>query len=111
MDAIFSQIPDVYIITDDILIGSKTLARHDRAIQQIITAYMGSGVHLNGDKHHLLNCKIKFFGQVMLKDNVSGNPEITKVLTDMLPSTNMSYSHPRIIQVSDKVHEYSNFHN
>ena len=57
MNAILSQIPDVYNITPDILIASKTQEDHDQELskfQKIITAYRERVVHLNRDKCHLL---------------------------------------------------------
>ena len=71
---IYSHIPNVNIITDDISIGSKTES-HDRASQQIITTCRESGVHLNGDKCHLPEDKITFFGHVLSKDVGSVDPK------------------------------------
>ena len=83
IDEIFSDVPNVFGITDDILVISydKNGTDHDAAVHKVLWRY--KEVNLNKEKCHFRCTSIPFFGEVISRDGIQPDPQKIKALTDM----------------------------
>ena len=90
IDEIFSDMPNVFGIADDILlIGySKNGADHDAAVHKVLQQSEEDNLKLNKEKCHFRCTSIPFFGEVVLREGVQSDPQKIKALTDMPVSNN-----------------------
>jgi len=88
MDSIFGSIDNVHVIADDILIAARTKREHDKALHRIIVAARKSGVKLNGDKSHILEKQVKFFGHILTKEGIQPDPKKFKAIAALSAPSN-----------------------
>ena len=67
-DQTFGDIPNVYCIADDILIAASSQKKHNAAIQKISQHAKVRGFKLSPEKAKTLPPKLKFYGQIFMKE-------------------------------------------
>ena len=85
IDEIFSDMPNIFGIIDDIfIIGyDEDRADHDAAVHKVIRWCEEVNSKLNKDKCHFRCMSIPFFGEVISREGVQPDPQKIKALTDM----------------------------
>ena len=85
IDEIFSDMPNVFRIADDILVigYDKDGADHHDTVYNVLRWCQDVNLKLNKDKHHFRCTSIPFFGEVMSRDGVQPDPQKIKALTEM----------------------------
>ena len=85
IDEIFSDMPNMVGIMDDILVigYGENGADHDAAVHKVLRQCKGVNLQLNKDKCHFRCISIPFFGKVISRNGVHPDPQKVKVLTDM----------------------------
>ena len=76
-DQTFGDIPNVYCITDDILIAAPSQKEHNAAIKKISQHAKVRGFKLSPKKAKILPAKLKFYGHILTKEGVQ--PDTQKV--------------------------------
>ena len=72
IDKIFNDIPNVFGITDDILVigYDKNGADHDKAVHKMLWRCKEVNLKLNKEKYHFRYTSIPFFGEVISRRGV-----------------------------------------
>ena len=85
IDKIFSNMPNIFGIVDDILVigYDEKGADHDVTFQKVLQQCEEVNLILNKEKCHFRCTSIPFFGKVKSWDGVQPDPQKIKVLTDM----------------------------
>ena len=85
IDEIFSDVQNIFGITDDILVigYNEGGADHDAAICKVLQQCEEVNFELNKEKCHFRCTSIPFFGEVISGKGVQPDPQKIKVLTDM----------------------------
>ena len=85
IDKIFSDMPNVFGIADDILVVGyvENGADHDAAAHKVLQRYEEVNLKLNKEKCHFRCTSIPFFGEVILRKGAQPDPQKIKTLTDM----------------------------
>ena len=85
IDKIFSDMPNIFGIIDDILdIGyEKSGTDHDAVIHKVLGRCKEVNLKLNKEKCHFRCTSIPFFGEVISRKGVQPDPQKIKALTDM----------------------------
>ena len=67
IDEIFKKLPNVFQITDDILVLSYDDNRkdHDNTLQRVLLIYRKVNLNLNKDKYHFRCSLVPFFGEII----------------------------------------------
>ena len=84
-DEIFSDMSNMFGITDDILVTGydKNGADHNAAVNKVLGHCKEVNLKLNKDKCHFRHTSIPFFGKVISRDGVQSDPQKIKALMDM----------------------------
>ena len=90
IDKIFSDMPNVFCITDDILVigYDENGADHDAVVHNVLWRCKEVNSKLNKEKCHFRCTSIPFFGEVISRKGVQPDPQKIKALTDMLTPNN-----------------------
>ena len=90
IDKIFNDMPNVFGITDDILVigYDKDGADHDVAVHKVLRWCREVNLKLDKDKGHFRCKSIPFFSEVILREGIQPDPQKIKVLIDMLALKN-----------------------
>ena len=90
IDKIFSDMPSVFGIADDILVieYNEDAADHNAAVHKVLQQCEEVNLQLNKEKCHFRCTSIPFFGEVISREGVQPDPQKIKVLTDMLAPKN-----------------------
>ena len=85
IDEIFNDMPNVFGITDDILVigYDKDRTDHDEAVYKVLWQCKEINIKLNKVKCHFRCTSILFFGEVVLREGIQPDPQKIKALTDM----------------------------
>ena len=85
IDKIFKDMPNVFGITDDILVigYDKDGADHDEAVYNVLRQCQDVNLKLNKGKCHFRCTSIPFFGKVVSRDGVQPDLQNIKALTEM----------------------------
>ena len=85
IDEIFSDMPNIFGITDDILVigYDDNGADHDAAVHRVLQRCEEVNLKLNKEKCHFRCTSIPFFGEVISRRGVQPDPQKIKALTDM----------------------------
>ena len=85
IDKIFSDMMNVFGITDDILVigYEDNGADHDTAVHKVLWRCKEVNLKLNKEKCHFRCTSIPFFGEVISRRGVQLEPQKIKALTDM----------------------------
>ena len=90
IDEIFSDMQNVFSITDDILaIGyDEDGADHNAAVHKVLQQCEEVNLKLNKEKCHFRCTSMLFFREVISRKGVQSDPQKVKALTDMPPPNN-----------------------
>ena len=90
IDEIFSDMPNVFGISDDILVigYDEDGADHDAAVHKVLQQCEEVNLKLNKEKCHFRCTSISFFGEVISRKGVQPDPQKVKALMDMPLSNN-----------------------
>ena len=90
IDEIFSDMPKVFGIADDILVigYDKNGAGHDAVVHKVLQRCKKVNLKLNKEKCHFRCTSIPFFGEMILRRGVQPDPQKIKALTDMPAANN-----------------------
>ena len=90
IDKIFSDMPNVFGITNDILVigYNKNGIDHDAAVHKVLQRCKEVNLKLNKQKCHFRCTSVPFLGEVVLRNKVQPDPQKIKALTDMLVPNN-----------------------
>ena len=85
IDEIFSDMPNVFGITDDILVigYDENGAEHDAVVHKVLQRCKEVNLKSNKEKCHFRCTAIPFFGEMILRRGVQLDPQKIKALTDM----------------------------
>ena len=85
IDEIFSDMPNVFGIADNILVigYNKDEVDHDTTVHKVIQQYEEVNLKLNKEKCHFRCTSILFFGEVISREGVQPDPQKIKALMDM----------------------------
>ena len=83
IDEIFSDMPNVFGITDDILVigYDKDRKDHNEAVYNVLRQCKEVNLKLNKDKCHFRCTSILFFGKVVSREGIQPDPQKVKALT------------------------------
>ena len=87
---IFSHIPDVYLIHDDLIIDAKTFNEHNLALKEVMKAIDKANLTLNPKKCSFGKTEIAFWGMIFSSSGIRPNPEKVKALENLPPPKNRS---------------------
>ena len=85
----FSDIPNVQIVADDMLIAAKTEAEHDSTLRKVTERSRGRGVKFNMKKTQLEKSEVFYMGSMNSADGM--RPEDTKIKVCPNPQTKMEF--------------------
>ena len=90
IDEIFSDMPNVFGIVDDILVigYDDDGTDYDTMVHNVLWRCKEVNLKLNKEKCHFRCTSISFFGEVILRKGVQPDPQKIKVLMDMPPPNN-----------------------
>ena len=90
LDKIFSDMPNMFGILDDILVISynEDEVDHDAAVRKVLQQCEEVNFKLNKEKYHFRCMSIPFFGEVISRKGVQPDPQKVKALMDMPPPNN-----------------------
>ena len=90
IDEIFTDMPSVFGIADDILVaGYEADGRdHDKTVQRVLQRCRLVNLKLNKDKCHSRCTSVLFFGEVISTNGVQPDPQKIKALVNMPPPNN-----------------------
>ena len=77
-------------IQDDIIIYGRSVAEHDKRLQEVFKIIAKSGLKLNEKKCEICKPKICYFGSVISEQGVSPDPEKVRAIQELLPPQNVS---------------------
>ena len=80
---IFANIPDVYLIHDDLIIAAKSMNDHNKALTAVMEAASAAGITLNPTKCVFGKNEIKFWGMVVSEEGIRPDPEKVDALNDL----------------------------
>ena len=85
---IFSHIPNVYLIHDDLIIATKSTEEHLEAIGEVMEVIKSKSLTLNPNKCTFGLQAMKFCGMLFSSEGVKPDPEKIKTLEDLQPPKN-----------------------
>ena len=90
IDKIFSDMPNVVGITDDILVKGydNDGTDHEAMVHKVLQMCKEVNLKLNKEKCHFRCTSIPFFGKVISRRGVQSDPQKIKDLMDMPPPNN-----------------------
>ena len=77
-------------IQDDIIVYGRSVAEHDKRLQEVFEIIAKSGLKLNEKKCEIRKPKICYFGSVISEQGVSPDPEKVRAIQELLPPQNVS---------------------
>ena len=88
MDEIFKDLPNVFVITDDILVVGydRDGKDHDGTLKRVLQIFIQVNLKLNKDKCHFRCTQVLFLGKILSKNDVKSDPWKLKAMTEMPPS-------------------------
>ena len=85
IDEVFSSVPNVFVIADNILFAgfNKQSRDHAATLDKVLRELRQANLKLNKDKCLFRCCSIPFFGEVISQQGVSLDPRKLQALTEM----------------------------
>ena len=77
-------------IQDDIIVYARSVAEHDKRLQEVFEIIAKSGLKLNKRKCEICKPKICYFGSVISEQGVSPDPEKVRAIQELSPPQNVS---------------------
>ena len=93
IDEIFNYMPNVFGISDDILVAGydDDDRDHDKTVQKVLQRCRNVNLKLNKDKCHFRCTSVLFFGEVISRNRVQPHPQKIKAFMEMpSPTTKKS---------------------
>ena len=84
----FVNIDNVHLIHDDLIIATKTMKEHIKAIRQVMESISASGLTLNQEKCIFASDEIHFWGMIFSSDGMRPDPEKVEALNFITAPTN-----------------------
>lgn len=85
---LFSNIKNVYLIHDDLVIATKVMTEHIQAIQEVMKAISEAGLTLNPKKCTFASSEIHFWGMIFSAEGMRPDPAKVDALNFITPPTN-----------------------
>ena len=82
LQPVFSQIPNVHIIHDDVVVATASEEEHDQTLETLMQTIEALGLTLNPTKCIFKTSEIPFWGMIISKDGVSPDPRKVQALRD-----------------------------
>ena len=86
---LLAGINNVIIYLDDVLVFSKTIAEHERILDQIFTKFENAGVKINNEKSAYFQDNVCYLGYVISHTGVSPKENKIKAIVDCPAPTNV----------------------
>ncbi|KAL9963006.1 hypothetical protein ACROYT_G032167 [Oculina patagonica] len=77
-------------IQDDIIVYGRSVAEHDKRLQEVFEIIAKSGLKLNEKKCEIRKPKICYFGSVVSEQGVSPDPDKVQAIQELPPPQNVS---------------------
>lgn len=84
---IFGDIPDVFVVFDDLLIAAETIEQHERTLRAVFERAREKGVRFNRNKLQLFANECKYVGHVLTPDGIRPDVDKVKAITEMRSPT------------------------
>lgn len=88
LQPLFSNLPDVHVIHDDIIVATVDESSHIQVIKDVLNSLHKSGLTLNGEKCTFGARQIKFWGLLITDKGVYPDPEKVEALEHLTTPTN-----------------------
>ena len=88
MQSLFSHMPEVHVIHDDIVVGTPCHASHERVLREVMIILSKAGLTLNSLKCVFGANEIRFWGLIFSADGVRPDPEKVDALSHLTAPTN-----------------------
>ena len=82
LQPVFSNIPNVHIIHDDVVIATASEEEHEKTLETVLQTLNDLGLTLNPNKCIFKTSEIPFWGMIISKDGVSPDPRKVEALKD-----------------------------
>ena len=82
-DETFGNIPNVYVIADDLIIAGKDEQEHDEALHQVMRRAREANVRFSIEKLQLKIPQVKYMGHLISKEGIRPDPEKVAAITGM----------------------------
>jgi len=82
---IFGDIPDVFVIFDDLLIAAESDEQHELTLRKVLERAREKGVRINRNKIQLWVRQCKYVGHLLTPEGVSPDPDKVKAISDKDP--------------------------
>ena len=92
-------------IQDDIIVYGRSIAEHDKRLQEVFETIAKSGLKLNEKKCEICKPKICYFGSVTSEQGVSPDPDKVRAVQELPPPQNVS----QLRQVLGMIHYLGKF--
>ena len=90
LNPIFTHIPNVYLIHDDLIIATKTSTKHNLALQEVMKVIDKANLTLNPKKCSFGKVEIRFLVMIFSSSDIRPDPEKVKVLENLPSPKNRS---------------------
>ena len=83
LQALLTDISNVEVFMDDIIVHAATQAQHDVTLRAVQQRLASAGITLNSAKCHISQASLKFLGHLVTADGVRPDPAKLKAIADM----------------------------
>ena len=88
LEAIFSHIPNIHLIHDDLIIATKSIEEHMEAVRENMKVIKSKNLTLNPSKYTFGSKKMKLLKMLFSSEGVKPDPEKVKALEDLQAPNN-----------------------
>lgn len=89
-EAIFTDIPGVHIISDDLIMAAESEAEHDQIVRKVLDRAREKKVKFNPSKFQFRVREVKYVGLIVSEDGLRPDPDKIKAILDMPTPTDVS---------------------
>ena len=90
---IFGDIPDVFVIFDDLLIAAESDEEHEQTLRKVFERAREKGVRFNRNKIQLRVRECKYIGHLLTPDGVRPDADKVKAVSEMRPPADAKELH------------------
>ena len=90
---IFGDIPDVFVIFDDLLIAAESDEQHEKTLRAVFERAREKGVRFNRNKIQLRVRECKYIGHSLTPDGIRPDKDKVKAISDMRPPADAKELH------------------
>jgi len=80
---VFGDIPDVFVIFDDLLIAAETDEQHEKTLRKVFIRAREKNVRFNRNKIQLRLQQCKYIGHLLTPEGIRSDPNKVKAISDM----------------------------